>query len=294
MTRREPAALRASLARLADLHSGLARGRRDPPHAATYALRAGQVSGNFRIFVGSLSQRSLQPSSGGERGGGAPTRACRVVILPHDGGTTKADCLNHVWARDDCSAEAIGRAARFKAVVLHDAEDVVHADEIRLFDVDDRPLRHGAAASPAADRATHSRWIAGHYADEFAEAHGKHLINARGDRRGGAVRRRGLRVRARHDRRDRSRSAAGAPFDAASLTEDYEIGLRIAETQRPHRIRLDARRVRRSSSARSEHFPDTLHAAVRQKARWLTGISLAGWDRLGWSGLVARALDAPP
>ena len=25
-------------------------------------------------------------------------------------------------------------------------------------------------------------------------------------------------------------------------------------------------------------------AAVRQKARWLGGIALAGWDRLGWSG----------
>jgi adsorption protein B len=30
------------------------------------------------------------------------------------------------------------------------------------------------------------------------------------------------------------------------------------------------------------YFPDTLQAAVRQKARWLTGIALAGWDRTGW------------
>ena len=30
------------------------------------------------------------------------------------------------------------------------------------------------------------------------------------------------------------------------------------------------------------YFPDTLKAAVRQKARWLTGIALAGWDRTGW------------
>ncbi len=32
------------------------------------------------------------------------------------------------------------------------------------------------------------------------------------------------------------------------------------------------------------HFPATLGAAVRQKARWLGGIAFAGWDRLGWSG----------
>jgi adsorption protein B len=36
--------------------------------------------------------------------------------------------------------------------------------------------------------------------------------------------------------------------------------------------------------ATKEFFPDTLGAAVRQKARWMVGIGLAGWDRLGWSG----------
>ena len=35
------------------------------------------------------------------------------------------------------------------------------------------------------------------------------------------------------------------------------------------------------SSARRNIFPDTLEAAIKQKARWLTSISLAGWDRLG-------------
>ncbi len=30
------------------------------------------------------------------------------------------------------------------------------------------------------------------------------------------------------------------------------------------------------------YFPATLDAAVRQKARWMTGIALAGWDRTGW------------
>jgi adsorption protein B len=138
--------------------------------------------------------------------------------------------------------------------VLHDAEDVVHADEIRLFDVDDRPLRHGAAASDAADLATHSRWIAGHYADEFAEAHGKHL--AMREAIGAAVPSAGVGCAFARDMIGAiARERGGAPFDADSLTEDYEIGLRIAETQRPHRIRLDARRVRRSSSARANISP---------------------------------------
>ena len=35
-------------------------------------------------------------------------------------------------------------------------------------------------------------------------------------------------------------------------------------------------------------FPDTLTSSVRQKTRWLTGIALAGWDRLGWNGNLAQ------
>jgi adsorption protein B len=35
-------------------------------------------------------------------------------------------------------------------------------------------------------------------------------------------------------------------------------------------------------------FPDTLSTSVRQKTRWLTGIALAGWDRLGWQGNLAQ------
>ena len=35
------------------------------------------------------------------------------------------------------------------------------------------------------------------------------------------------------------------------------------------------------------YFPATLGAAVRQKARWITGIALAGWDRTGWARLRA-------
>jgi adsorption protein B len=36
--------------------------------------------------------------------------------------------------------------------------------------------------------------------------------------------------------------------------------------------------------ATREYFPDNLKDAVRQKARWIVGISLAGWDRMGWQG----------
>ena len=203
----------------------------------------------------------------------------RLVILPHDGGTTKADCLNHAWAAMRREEEATG--TRFKAVILHDAEDVVHADEIHLFDrmidrfdmvqIPVRPLLSGR-----------SRWIAGHYADEFAEAHGKHLILR--EAVGAAVPSAGVGCCFARDMLGAiAQERGGAPFDPDSLTEDYEIGLRIAEKQGKTAFvtMLDAEG---KLICTQEHFPETLDAAVRQKARWFVGIALAGWDRMGWHG----------
>ncbi len=75
----------------------------------------------------------------------------------------------------------------------------------------------------------------------------------------------------------------GRPFDDSCLTEDYEIGIRIgAVGERSILARvLDADGALVGTRA---HFPATINAAVRQKARWMTGIALAGWDRLGWQG----------
>lgn len=74
----------------------------------------------------------------------------------------------------------------------------------------------------------------------------------------------------------------GAPFDATSLTEDYELGLTIGAMGG----RVCLARVPESPGgppvAVRAYFPDTPAAAIRQKARWLTGIALAGWDRTGW------------
>jgi hypothetical protein len=75
-----------------------------------------------------LPQRSRDPA--GDRGGADP----RVIAVevPADGPTTKADCLNHLYAFLVRHEAATGRQAR--AVVLHDAEDLVHPLELKLFD----------------------------------------------------------------------------------------------------------------------------------------------------------------
>ena len=73
----------------------------------------------------------------------------------------------------------------------------------------------------------------------------------------------------------------GFPFDESSLTEDYELGLTVAamggRTKLARSYDSDGQLI-----AVRAYFPADLPSAVRQKARWMTGIALAGWDRTGW------------
>src|SRR4029078_13014851 len=72
----------------------------------------------------------------------------------------------------------------------------------------------------------------------------------------------------------------GTPFAGSSMTEDYEVGLRIgALGLKSLFVRLPARPGERGIVASRGHFPATLGSAVRQKARWLGGIALGGWER---------------
>lgn len=178
--------------------------------------------------------------------------------------------------------EAEGRP--FKAVVLHDAEDVVHSAELRIIDLlIERFDLVQLPVLPLLDR--NSRWIAGHYADEFAEAHGKELVVR--EALGASVPSAG--VGCAFSRAALAGMNGGdGPFDSDSLTEDYELGLKLrAKGGRAAFVRLPAS-AGRPLVVTQEYFPSTLKAAVSQKARWMTGIALSGWDRLGWHGGLAE------
>jgi adsorption protein B len=170
-----------------------------------------------------------------------------------------------------------------KAIVLHDAEDVVHPLELRIFD---RLIeRAGVIQLPVLPLPDpHSRWISGHYCDEFAEAHIKELVVR--EAVGAAIPLAGVACAiARKPLAQLAAMQDGKPFAGSSMTEDYEVGLRIgALGLKTMFVRIPARAGERGVVASRGHFPATLGSAVRQKARWLGGIALAGWDRLGWGG----------
>lgn len=217
------------------------------------------------------------------RGAGGDARV-RLVVVGHEGPTTKADCLNRLYAALEEDEWRACRPARL--VVLHDAEDMVDPAALALLD---EAIDHADFVQlpvlPEAQR--QSRWIGSHYSEEFAEAHGKAMVvrsallaslPAAGVGCGFA--RPILAEIARH-------AGERAPFSPHALTEDYEIGLRV----RSAGGRAGFLRVRGDDGAlvaTRACFPSRIDQSVRQKARWIHGIAFQGWDRLGWSGDIGE------
>jgi adsorption protein B len=235
---------------------------------------------DYRIYVGCY--RNDPATIAAVRTVGDPR--IRLVIGPVPGPTTKADCLNRLW--EALAADEAAEGRRFKAVILHDAEDVVHSAELRIFDLlIERFDLVQLPVLPLID--PNSRWIAGHYADEFAESHGKELVVR--EALGAALPSAGVGCAFCREALDEIAARnGGRPFDAESLTEDYELGLRLRPIGGTAAfVRLKAGAGRPMVVTR-EYFPGTREAAVSQKARWMVGIALSGWDRLGWSGGLAE------
>lgn len=248
---------------------------------------AGQAwrQADFTLFVGCYRNDGDTIRAAVEAAGADPR--IRIVIHDNAGPTTKADCLNRLYRA--LEADENRRGLSYRGVVLHDAEDMVHAAELAVFDEGLRtadfvqlPVR------PEPQPASH--WIAGHYTDEFTEAHAKGLVVR--DALGAAIPSAGVGCavsRAMLGRIARLRMAEGGagPFDQDCLTEDYELGVLIwREGGRCRFVRL--RDAAGSLVATRAYFPARLDASVRQKTRWIHGIAFQSWDRLGWAGNLAE------
>lgn len=233
---------------------------------------------NLRIYVGVYRNdpETLEAAARAAQG----DRRVRIVVHDRDGPSTKADCLNCLYVAMQQDELREGRKARM--VLLHDAEDMVDAAALSLLDHaigKAQFVQLPVLPMPRGD----ARWIGSHYCEEFAEAHGKSMVvrNALGTSLPAAG------VGCAFERRILSdiaqRSGRNIPFNEDSLTEDYELGIKVAAmggTSRFLRVRGgDGHLV-----ATRAYFPDQLGHAVRQKARWMHGIALQGWDRLGWTG----------
>lgn len=248
---------------------------------------------NYQIFVGTYPNDPETQSDVDKVCARYPN--IHKVVCARPGPTSKADCLNNVIA----SILEFEKKAKieFAGFILHDSEDVISSMELRLFN-------HLLPAKDLIQLPVYPytrKWYqmtSGHYADEFAELHGKDVVVREaisGQVPSAGVgtcfsRRAILRLTIEGD---------GLPFDIQSLTEDYDIGFRLKQWGMNEifvrfpvvdcnqtTLKEDAYGVSMREGSVicvREYFPTTFTTAVRQKSRWIIGIVFQGFKNHKWT-----------
>ena len=204
-----------------------------------------------------------------------------LALCPHDGPTSKADCLNWIYQHLLLYEEESGE--RFDLLLTHDAEDMIHPEELQWINY--YSGRFDFVQTPVLAMETSLRAIThGVYMDEFAENHTVDMVVR--PLTGGFVPSCGVGTGYRREALERlARSASNRIFEPESLTEDYENGLRLFRLGSSQSfIPITQSSVTKDFVATREYFPQTWKTALRQRTRWVTGISLQGWQRFGWEG----------
>lgn len=197
-----------------------------------------------------------------------------LCLCPHDGPTSKADCLNWIFQHVVLHEQRTGDV--FDGFLTHDAEDVIHPGSFRLIN---RLLdKYDMVQIPVLPLPTPFLSLThAVYCDEFAEGQLKDL-QARVFA-GGFLPSCGVGTAlSRHCVQTLAETQSNRVFDPICLTEDYEIGLRVHRLELPQ-IFADPGSYRVMTR---EFFPQTFRGAVRQRTRWITGIALQAWQRNGW------------
>lgn len=247
---------------------------------------------NFHIFVGAYPNDEATAHEAQKAREVFPN--IDIIVTPADGPTNKADCLN--WIYQGIRIFEKKHDIQFDAFVMHDAEDIVHPLWLKFINhlmprVEFIQLPVFPLEGPW------YQFVAGVYRDEFAENHTKDMrarealsesLPSAGV--GTALSRRTIEWLA-NERNNQI-------FDIKSLTEDYLLGILLNKMpgkkiflQQWVEFRQTTKRwfgrgekevTVRQPVATREYFPNSFVSAVRQKSRWILGISLQGWSA-GWT-----------
>ncbi len=219
------------------------------------------------------------------------------VVCPKDGPTSKADCLN--WIFEGIRHYEKEHGMEFDIMVMEDSEDVVHPLLLKLFNF--LIPRMDMVQVPVLPM--EPKWwqfTMGTYLDEFANNHSRDMVvrelltgNLPSAGVGTAFSRKLLMRLAAQNQNQL--------FTIGSVTEDYDFGIRLGSVAGVRQIFSRVafvRKVRRkyflTGKERTvlvrdyigvrEFFPRTFGTAVRQKSRWILGITLQAWETIGWVG----------
>lgn len=203
-----------------------------------------------------------------------------VVINELPGPTSKAQNLNYVIRQIHDFEEQYGW--QFQSLTVHDSEDVIHPEELKVTNclLDTFPAIQ-FPVFPLMEMPKFRNFFknitTNTYADEFAENHFTTMVNRRemgafvpSAGTGFVLSRKVIEAFGCHD---------VLPRD--SLTEDYRLSLTLHEMGIPLYYALekvprlkDNGKLRWDYIATRSRFPDTFRTAVRQKTRWILGITM--------------------
>jgi adsorption protein B len=225
----------------------------------------------FEFFLGAYPNDSLTIAAVQETMKRHPN--VHLALIPHGGPTSKADNLNWIYQRMLLYEQE--HAVRFDMILTHDAEDLMDPDGLRWINY--YAQWNDMVQIPVLALKTPFMQLAhGVYCDEFAEFQFKDMparqllggfIPSNGV--GTGFSRRALEMLAEE--------YSNRIFEPACMTEDYENGFRIKRLGLPQKfIPVQFRQCH--PIATREFFPLTFRKAIRQKTRWIMGITLQSWE----------------
>lgn len=246
---------------------------------------------NYRIYVG-VYPNDLETMAVVKSVADVYSDRVTMVVLDHPGPTTKSDNVNSIITYIFADEQRLGQP--YEIFVIDDAEDYLPPHELNVFNYF-IPFRDIVQLPVFPMDAGWGEFTSGHYMDEFSQMHLKDMpvrewltgiIPSAGV--GTGFSRRAMFTAMRLNN--------GRVFSEETLTEDYELPMLLASSVERSvfaglSIEPEDDGSLFSSGAWSgsrvavrSFFPRHFWTAVRQKTRWVIGITLQGWDHLGWEG----------
>ena len=222
-----------------------------------------------------------------------------MTVNSQNGPTNKADCLNVI--HDGIRAFELEKGIKFDILILHDAEDVVHPLSLKLYNY--LMPRMSMIQLPVLPLEAHwYQFTRGVYMDEFAELHLKEMLTR--EKISSALPSAGVGTAFIHEDLEFFGRHNGTIFNPQTITEDYEIGMRLSRhgkksiilhqflervvTKKKWFGRGERQVKVKDLIATREYFPKHFWKAVKQRARWTYGISIQGWRNLKWDHSIGK------